>query len=114
MIETVSRPDSPCNPTPKPPPRTHLHCRAGRPASSGVWEGRGQQGFRLLNQRGRYASELGCCLARLGLKLKPGDLSGEDVALAIMKQQAARARTPASEARNGPKRSGQGKGPRRA
>jgi hypothetical protein len=27
-------------------------------------------------------------LARLGLKLKPGDLSGEDVALAIMKQQA--------------------------
>jgi len=54
-----------------------------------------------LNQRGRYASELGCCLARLGLKLKPGDLSGEDVALEIMKQQAARARTPASEARNG-------------
>lgn len=82
-----------------------------RPASSGAWEGRGPQGFRLLNQRGRYASELGCCFARLGLKLKPGDLSGEDVALAIMKQQVARARTPASQAGMGPKRSGKGKAP---
>ena len=27
-----------------------------------------------MNRRGRYASELGCCLTRLGLKLKRGDL----------------------------------------
>jgi hypothetical protein len=105
VIETVSRPRLPRHPGSEATTSNTFTRSCWTPASSGAWEGRGQQGFRL----GRYASELGCCLARLGLKLKPGDLSGGDVASAIMKQQAARARTPASEAGMGPKRSGEGK-----